>query len=117
MLSREVAKDLVELVDVFGAVVGGQGNAGEQDLDVGGFKGGEHLVEIAAGLVEGKASEAVVATEFDEDHFGVKGEDGVEAGEGVFGGGAAGALIDDSVVEAAGVEVALEGVGVGLAGV
>ena len=117
MLCREVAEDLVELVDVVGAVVGGQGDAGEQDLDVGGFKGGEDLVEIAACLIEREAAEAVVAAEFDEDDFRVEGQDGVEAGDGVFGSGAAGALIDDFVVEAAGVEVALEGVGVGLVGV
>lgn len=117
MFGREVAEELVELVDVFGAVVGGQGDAGEQDFDVGGFKGGEDLVEVAAGLIEREAAEAVVAAELDEDQFGVKGEDGVEAGDGVFGGCAAGALVDHFVVEAAGVEVALEGVGVGLAGV
>ena len=76
MLCGQIAEELVEGVDVVGAVVGGQGDAGEQDLDVSGFKGCEDLVEITASLVEGQAAEAVVAAELDEDDFRVEGEDG-----------------------------------------
>ena len=75
----------------------------------------EHLVEVAAGLVEGQAAEAVVAAELDDDDLRMQAQDGRKAGDGVFGGGAAGALIDDLVVVALGVELALQGVREGLA--
>ncbi len=104
------------MLDVVGAVVGRQGDAGEQDFDVRVFERGQHLVEIAAGLVEGQAAQAVVAAELDDDDFGMQEQDGAQTGDGVLGGGAAGALIDDLVVVAAAVEVPLQGVGIGLAG-
>ena len=43
-------------------------------------------------------------------------QDGWELGDGVFGGGAAGAFVDDFVVVAVGVEALLQCVGIGLAG-
>jgi len=58
VLLGEVAEDLVEGVDVVGAVVGGQGDAGEQYLDMRGFEGVEHLVQVAACQVEGQAAES-----------------------------------------------------------
>ena len=88
-------------MDVVGAVVGRQGDAGEQNLDVRVLKRGEHLVEVAAGLVEGQAAQAVVAAELDDDDGGMQAQDGVQAGDGILGGGAAGALVDDLVVVAA----------------
>ena len=72
MLGSEVAENLIEGVDVVGAVVGRQRDAGEQHLDVGIFKRGEHRVEVAAGLVEGQAAQAVVAAEFDDDDGGMQ---------------------------------------------
>ena len=51
VLRGEIAKGLVEGTDVIRTVVGRKGDAGEQDLDVGGFKRGENLIEIAASLV------------------------------------------------------------------
>jgi hypothetical protein len=61
------------------------------------------------GSGRGQAAEAVVAAEFDDHDFRVQEQDGAEAGDGVLGGGAAGALVDDFVVVAAGVEVAAAG--------
>ena len=49
VLRGEIAKGLVEGVDVVGAVVGRKGDAGEQNLDVRGFKGGQHGIEIVTG--------------------------------------------------------------------
>ena len=72
--------------------------------------------EVGLGLLEGEAAEAVVAAEFYDDDFGVAGEDVVDAIEAVLGGVAGDAGVDDVIVEALGVEVALEVVGVGLAG-
>ncbi len=115
-LAARSAEDLLELLDVILAVVGRKSDAGEQDLDVRVFEGGQHLVEVAAGLVRGKAAEAVVAAEFDDYDCRVQQQDGAEIGDGVFGGGSAGALIADLVVVAAAVEVALQSVGIGLAG-
>jgi len=116
VLGRDVAEDLLELVDVVRAVVGRQGDAGEQDFYVRGFEGGEDLVQVVLSLIGWKAAEAVIAAEFDDDDFRVKLQYGVETGCGVFGGGAAGALIADFVVVAVGVELLLQVVGPGLAG-
>jgi len=115
VLGGEIAKGLVEGLDVVGAVVGRQGDAGEQDLDVCGFKGGEHGIKIVAGQVGGQAAEAVVTAEFDDHDFRMQGQDGGETGDGVLGGSAAGAFVDDFVVVAVGVESLLQCVGVGLA--
>jgi len=40
VLRREIAEGLIEGVDVVRAVIGRQGDAGEQNLDVSRFKGG-----------------------------------------------------------------------------
>ncbi len=64
-----------------------------------------------------EAAEAVVAAELDDGDGGVQGEDVGEAGDAVFGGVAGDAEVDDAVAEAEAVEVCLEEVGVGLAGV
>ena len=106
VVGSESAEDLVEGLHVVGAVVGGQGDAGEQDLDVRGFESGKHLVEVAAGLIERQAAKAVVAAELDDDGFGVKAQKRWKAGDGVLGSGSAGALIDDLVVVALDVELA-----------
>jgi len=107
----------LELLDVVGAVVGGEGDAGEGDPGAGGFEAGEDGVEVAAGVFDAEAAEAVVAAELDDDDGGVEGEDAIDAVETVLGGVAADALIDDVVVEAEGVEVFLEEVGIAFAGV
>lgn len=107
----------LELLDVVGAVVGWEGNAGEGDFGAGGFEAGEDLVEVAAGVFDAEAAEAVVAAELDDDDGGVEGEDAVDAVEAVLGGVAADALVDDVVGEAALVEIFLKEVGVAFAGV
>ena len=115
-LAARSRKTCSNWLDVIGAVVGREGDAGEQNLDVGGFEGGEDLVEVAAGLLEGQAAQAVVAAELDDDDFRVQAQDGGQAGDSVLGGGATGALVVHLVVIAAGVEFLLEEVGIGLAG-
>ena len=105
-----------ELLDVVGAVVWGEGDAGEDDAGAAGFEGGDDVIEVGAGVFDAKAAEAVVAAKFDDDEGGLEGEDGVEAFEAIFGGVAADAFVDDMVVVAEFVEVGLEVVGVALAG-
>ena len=75
----------------------------------------EDLIEIAAGLIERQAAETVVAAELDDYDLRMQAEMDVKAGDGVLGGGSAGALIDDLVVVALGVELPLQGVREGLA--
>ena len=116
MLGGEIAEGLVEGVDVVGAVVGRKGDAGEHNLDMSGFKGGQHGIEIVPGEVGWQAAKAVVSAEFDDDDFRMQGEDGGETGDGVLGGCAAGAFVDDFVVVSVGVEALLQCVGIGLAG-
>ncbi len=115
-LDGEVAEDLVECFDIVWAVIRGQSDAGEQDLDAGILKRGYHLVEVAAALVKRKAAEAVVAAELNDDYFGAKGQDGMESGNGVFGRGTAGTLIADLVVVGEVIEITLECVGERLTG-
>ena len=112
----EIAEDLLEGLDVVIAVVGREGDAGEQDFDVRVFERGENLVKVAPGLVEGQTAQAVVAAELDDDDLGVEEQDGTEAGDSILGGGAAGALIVHLVVVAASVQIPLQRVGKGLAG-
>lgn len=106
----------VELVDVGCAVVGWEGDAGEQDFGVRGEQAGDDCFEIAFGHVEGQAAQAVIASELNHDDCRMHREDEREAVDAVLGGVAADAGIDDVVVVAAGVEVFLERGGPGLAG-
>ena len=108
------AKDLCELLDVVAAVVGWQGDAGKQDFDVRIFQRGEHQIEVAACLVERQAAQSIVAAELDNDDLGMHQQDGMDASHGVLCGGPADAFVYDLVVVAAGVQVPLQRVGVGL---
>ena len=65
----------VELLDVVGAVVGWEGDAGEDDFGSAGFEGWDDVVEVGAGVFDAEAAEAVVAAELDDDDGGLKGED------------------------------------------
>lgn len=115
VLGGQVAEDLFELVDVIGAVVGRQSDACQQDLDVSGFQGGEHLAEIAARLFKRQAAQAIVAAELDDDDFGMQAQDDGQAGDSIFGGGAAGALVFNFIAVAALIEFFLQVGGVRLA--
>ncbi len=106
----------VELMNVGGAVVGRERDAGEQDPDVRGEQAGDDGFEVAPGDAEWKAAKAVVAAEFDDDDGGMHGEDKRQSVDAVLGGVAADAGVDDAVVVSASVEVVLERGGVGLAG-
>jgi len=114
VFARQVAEDLFELPDVILAVVGGQGNAGEQNFEVGVFKSCEYLVEVAARLVEGQAAQTVVAAELDEDDFRVQSQNGTQSCDGVLGGGATGALVLHHVTVVIPIQVSLQGIGEGL---
>ncbi len=116
VLGGEIAEDLLEGVDVIAAVVGRQGDAGQQDLDVSGFERGEDGVEIAARPIRREAAQTVVAAELHDDDVGMQQQHGTQAGDRVFGGGAAGALVIDFVAVAAGIEIVLQRVRIGLAG-
>lgn len=116
MLGGEIAEDFVERSDVVGTIVRGQGDAREDNLDVRGLKGGEDGIKVVAGLIGRKSAEAVIAAEFDYDHGGMRLDDRADVRDCVLGGGAAGAAVLDFVFVAALVEVALKGIGPGLAG-
>ena len=115
MLGREGAVDFAERSNVVGAVIRGQGNASQQYFGVGLFERCQHLIEIAAGLFQGQAAQAVVAAKFDDDHLGMKPNNRRKGSSSVFRGGSAGALIDDLIVVALGAETARERVRKGLA--
>lgn len=107
----------VEAGDVVFSVVGRKGDAGEGDVGAGGLELADDAGEVGLGLGEGKAAEAVVAAELDDDDAGVAGDDALDAVEGVFGGVAADAGVENEVGVAVGAEELLEVGGVGLAGV
>ena len=115
MLLREGGVHGVEFFDVVGAVAGGEGDAGEDYLGTALLELIEDVGEVRLGLFDGQAAEAVVAAEFYDDDLRVAGDDELDAVEAVLGGVAADAGVDDVVVVAPSVEVALELVGVGLA--
>ena len=110
------AVGLVELANVVGAVVGWEGDAGEQDPAAGVEQGGDDEVEVAAGVGDGDAAEAVVAAEFDDNDGGVEREDLLKAVDAVFAGVAADAGVDDAVAVAAGVQIMLKIVRISTAG-
>ena len=108
---------LVELKDVVGAVVGRQRDAGEGYPGAGAPERGDDLVQICAGVCDGQAAQAVVATELDDDDGGMEGENLGQALDAVLGGVAADALIVDAVVDVEAVEGGLQVVGVALSGI
>jgi len=116
VLLGEQGVGLVELADVVGAVVGREGDAGEDDFGSAGLEGGDDLVEVGAGVFDAEAAQAVIAAELDDDDGGLHGNDGGDAFYSVFGGVSADAGVDDAVVVAEAVQVLLEELGVALAG-
>src|SRR5467141_1890176 len=104
------------MLDVVGAVVGGEGDAGEDDSGSAGFEGADDLVEICAGIFDSEAAEAVVAAELYDHYCGLHGDDGVDALDAVLRGVAADALVDDAVLIPFRVEISLEIVWVAFAG-
>jgi hypothetical protein len=77
----------------------------------------DHGGEILLRAFDGKAAEAVVAAELEDDDLGFLGEDAMDAFEGVFGGVAADAGVDDAVAIAGGVEELLKVGGVAGGGI
>jgi hypothetical protein len=110
----EIAKDLVEGIDVIPAVVGRQRDAGKEHADVSVIERGEDSVEVAARLVRRHSAEAVVTAELDDDDGGVKHQDGAQVSGGILGGGAAGAQIRYLVVVAVFIKGPLQGIRIGL---
>jgi hypothetical protein len=116
MFGGEVAKDLVEGLDVVGAIIGRQGDAGKEDLDVRGLQCGEEVIKVLARLIGGYTPKAIVTAKFDENHSRTSLDDRIYVGDRIFGGGAAGAAVLHLVFVAALVEIALQCVRKGLAG-
>lgn len=100
MADGQGAEDLLERLDVVRSVVGRERDTGEEDADVRGFECGEDLIEIAAGLVKGKAAEPVVTAELDDDGVRVQREDQGQLGDGVFCGCAARSAVEYFVMVA-----------------
>ena len=112
---REQCVGLVELLNVVRAVVGREGDAGENDLCAGVLERADNLVQIGAGVFNAQPAQAVVAAEFDDSDGGVESEDFGEALDANLGGVAADAAVADAVVVVALIEVGLKVVGVTLA--
>lgn len=89
----EIAEDLIELLDVVRAVVGRKSDSCEQYLDLRIFKRGDHGIEIAARLGQGKATKSVISTEFDDDDRWMHRDDRPEPNDSVLAGGAARSFI------------------------
>src|ERR1700735_4595168 len=93
MLCRRVLEHLLKLVNVIAAVVGRQGDAGEQNLDVRSLQRCPHLVQIPLRLFEWQSAQSVVAAKLDDHNFRVQFEDQMQIGNSVLGGRPAGSLI------------------------
>lgn len=112
----EIDKDFVELLYIVGPVIRRQGNTGKQYFDVRVDERRKHQIEIVARLFKREPAKTIVAAEFDDDDGGMQQQDGVKTGNGVFCGGPAGAFVEDVVVVAELVKIALQVVGIGLTG-
>ena len=103
MLGGQIAKDLVEGLNVVRAIIRGERDTGEQDLDMRGLQSREDVIEIAASLVGGQTAESVITTEFDDYNFRVQKQDRADVGDCVLCGRPAGALIINLIVVSAGI--------------
>jgi hypothetical protein len=117
ILGSDEAEGFIEGLNVIGAIVGGEGDAGENNFAAGVEEGGDDGVEIAAGIGDGDAAQAVVAAEFDNDDGGMEAEDVLYAVDAVFACVAADAGVNDPVAVATVVKGGLEVVGPGVAGI
>ena len=115
VLLREGGVHGVEFLDVVGAVVGGERDAGENDFGAVRLELRDDAGEVGLGLLEGQTAKAVIAAELDDDDLRMSGDHASDAIEAVLGGVAGDAGVDDVVTKSLGVEEALEVVGVGLA--
>ena len=104
VLASDLGKDGLEGVNVGGAVIGRQRDAGHQDLNVRMHQRGDDLVEIGARLGDGKATETVVAAELDDRDGRMQVENEGQAGDRVLGCSSACAFVDDLVMVAAIIE-------------
>ena len=114
---RQQSVGFVELPDVVGAIVWREGNSGENYFCSAGFKCGDDLVEIGAGVVDRDSAESIVAAKFDNDNRWLQSKNAVQALQTIFGCVAADALVDDAIMIAALIEVRLEIVRIALAGI
>jgi hypothetical protein len=87
-----------------GAVVGGEGDSGEDDFGAAGLELVDDAIEVGLSLLEGEAAEPVVAAELYDDELGMAGDDTGDAVEAVLGGVTADAGVEDVVVIAVCVE-------------
>ena len=115
VLRRETAKDFIERANVVASIIRRKRDAGEQDLYMSFLQGREHLIEIGARLVDGQAAQAVVAAKLHDHNGRVQAQHIGQAGERIFGGCAARALVDHFVRVAARIEQLLQVFGIGLA--
>ncbi len=102
--SSDLGKDGLEGADVIGSVIGRQRDAGHQHRNVRMHQRAHDLVEIGAGLRRRQAAQTIVAAELDDDDGRMQAKNKGQSGNGVFGGGAARASVDDLVMIASIVE-------------
>jgi hypothetical protein len=107
----------VELADVIRAIVGRQCDAAEHNFDSCMLKGGDDLVEVFVGAVDGQAAEAVVAAKSDDDKNWFQREDFIHPLDAVLRCVATNACVHYVVVEASGVEITFEKIGITVAGI
>jgi hypothetical protein len=107
----------VELADVIRSIVGRQCDAAEHNFDSCMLQGGDDLVEVFAGAVDGQAAEAVVAAEGDDDKNRLQGQYILQPFNAVLCSVAADARVHYAVGEAFGVEITFEKIGITVAGI
>jgi hypothetical protein len=107
----------LKLADVVAAVIGRQRDAGQQNADVRGRKAGHDLIQVCAGGADRYSAKTVVATELKDHDARLLCDDAADAGKPIRRGFATDAEIHNMVRVARFVQVALEVVGITLAGV
>lgn len=110
----QVAKDLVERMDIVRSVIGRQRDACQQHLDTRGFESREHRVQVLPRLIQREAAQPVVSAEFDNDDGRVALNNRSHIGSGVLCCRSAGPPVVNVVFVAGLLQIALQCRGVGL---
>ncbi len=107
----------LKLANVIATIVGRQRDSREQNADVRGHKTGHDLIQVRAGGADGHSAKTVIAAELEDHDARLLRDNAADASKAVRSGFAADAEIHNMVRVARFVQVALQVVGITLAGV
>lgn len=117
ILTAQHRVDIVELADVVRSIVGRQRDAAEHNLNSSMLQRRDDLIEISARAVEGKAAQAIIAAEGDDDNNRLERKHIVQSVKTVLCCVSANAGVHHAIVKALLVEVLLQKIRIAVAGI